>query len=31
MEMDEVITRIKNGESHHFAYIVKHYEQKIFT
>lgn len=31
MEMDEVITRVKNGESHHFAHIVKHYEQKIFT
>ncbi|QDQ03211.1 RNA polymerase sigma factor [Lysinibacillus fusiformis] len=31
MEMDEVISRVKNGESHHFAHIVKHYEQKVFT
>lgn len=31
MEINELITRIKNGESHYFANIVKHYEQKVFT
>ncbi|MFJ7700432.1 RNA polymerase sigma factor [Lysinibacillus fusiformis] len=31
MEIDEVIARVKNGEDHCFAYIIKHYEQKVFT
>ena len=31
MEMDELITRVKNGESHYFTNIIKHYEQKVFT
>lgn len=31
MEIDEVITRVKNGESNYFAYIVNHYEQKVFA
>ncbi|MEK4426150.1 RNA polymerase sigma factor [Solibacillus sp. FSL K6-1523] len=31
MEMDEVITRVKNGENHYFAHIINYYEQKVFT
>lgn len=31
MNMDELVTRVKNGESHYFTNIVKHYEQKVFT
>ena len=31
MEMDEVIARVKNGEDHRFAHVIKHYEQKVFT
>ena len=30
MEMDELITRVKNGESYYFTNIIKHYEQKVF-
>ena len=31
MEIDELISRVKNGESHYFTNIVKQYEQKVFT
>ncbi len=31
MEMDEVIARVKNGEEHYFAHVIKHYEQKVFS
>ena len=31
MEIDEVIARVKNGEDHCFAHMIKHYEQKVFT
>lgn len=31
IKLYEVIARVKNGESKYFTYIIKHYEQKVFT
>lgn len=31
MEIDEAIARVKNGEDHCFAHVIKQYEQKVFT
>lgn len=31
MDMDEVIEKVINGENRYFVYLIKHYEQKIFT